>query len=284
MLFDTCRFCEHVNPPDARFCNACGGPLHLLPCSSCGAVNDVTANTCYQCHSPLPGRGKAAPEVPQPLAGPPKALPRPHARIILGSAILAVLTLASYFGYRQASHLNAAQPTHASSRLDGRGIPDDTGVISRNAVASDMAPGKRDDGIQPVSTAAAQPRIPFAGAAPETASQPREGRQSEESRAARVATAPLARTKGTNEGRASEREQSRAVACTESVAALGLCTLKPAQTTGADVAVAIKPVIARSKAADAGRAGRQEGRRQDLCTEGATALGLCTPRPTQEGK
>jgi ribosomal protein L40E len=49
-----CRFCDHDNPPGARFCNACGSPLYLKPCSQCDAVNESAATQCYQCGAPLP--------------------------------------------------------------------------------------------------------------------------------------------------------------------------------------------------------------------------------------
>ena len=50
-----CPFCEQVNPPAAKFCNACGAPMHLVPCARCGAVNDPKAATaCYQCGAALP--------------------------------------------------------------------------------------------------------------------------------------------------------------------------------------------------------------------------------------
>ena len=48
-----CRFCDHDNPPDARFCNACGSPLYLKPCPQCEAVNDSAALQCYQCGAAL---------------------------------------------------------------------------------------------------------------------------------------------------------------------------------------------------------------------------------------
>jgi Double zinc ribbon len=51
-----CSFCQHANPPDAKFCNACGAPLYLLPCPHCGAVNDATATVCHQCAGKLQGR------------------------------------------------------------------------------------------------------------------------------------------------------------------------------------------------------------------------------------
>jgi hypothetical protein len=48
-----CRFCDHENPNDARFCNACGSPLHLKPCPRCESVNDVAAEQCYECGASL---------------------------------------------------------------------------------------------------------------------------------------------------------------------------------------------------------------------------------------
>jgi ribosomal protein L40E len=49
-----CGFCHHGNPESSRFCNSCGAPLAVEPCSKCGAVNDVTASTCQKCEAPLP--------------------------------------------------------------------------------------------------------------------------------------------------------------------------------------------------------------------------------------
>lgn len=53
MLRRECPYCEHVNPPGSKFCNACGAPLHLLPCSHCGAVNDAAAKACRECGAAL---------------------------------------------------------------------------------------------------------------------------------------------------------------------------------------------------------------------------------------
>ena len=284
MFPDTCRFCEHVNPPDAKFCNACGGALHLVPCSRCGAVNDVTATSCYQCHSPLPGRGNSAPEVPQPAAEAPRALPRPRTRIIVGTAIFAVVVGAGYLSYRQASIPGETQSLDTSNRVDNRSGFDSAGAIPGNAIASNMTPAKRGDSVRTVSTATEQPKIPLAGAAPAAASQPPERRQPVEPRAAKAATTPVARLKSTNEGRVAERAPSRQEACTKAVAALGLCTLKPAQEMGTASAATVKPVIARSEANDPGKAGKREVQRQDACTDGVAALGLCAPGPKQEGK
>jgi ribosomal protein L40E len=63
-----CPLCEHVNPPDAKFCNACGTAIDLVPCPGCGAVNDPTATSCHQCAAALP---QSAPgELARPVSGP----------------------------------------------------------------------------------------------------------------------------------------------------------------------------------------------------------------------
>jgi hypothetical protein len=49
MSAPTCRFCRHVNPAGAKFCNECGSPLHLRPCPSCEAITDAAAQACHQC-------------------------------------------------------------------------------------------------------------------------------------------------------------------------------------------------------------------------------------------
>ena len=48
-----CNFCTHDNPEGSRFCNACGSPLNLTQCSSCEAINSVSAEECFQCGAPL---------------------------------------------------------------------------------------------------------------------------------------------------------------------------------------------------------------------------------------
>ena len=58
-----CPICGHGNPDDARFCNACGAPLYLVPCSRCGAMNDRASAQCHECGTPLTHRsaGQATP-------------------------------------------------------------------------------------------------------------------------------------------------------------------------------------------------------------------------------
>lgn len=51
MLPSLCPFCDAANPADAKFCNACGSPLHLKPCKKCGAVTEAAATRCGVCGS-----------------------------------------------------------------------------------------------------------------------------------------------------------------------------------------------------------------------------------------
>lgn len=51
MLPLLCPFCDAANPADAKFCNACGSPLHLKPCKKCGAVTEAAATRCGVCGS-----------------------------------------------------------------------------------------------------------------------------------------------------------------------------------------------------------------------------------------
>ncbi|MEF8700022.1 MAG: zinc ribbon domain-containing protein [Candidatus Accumulibacter sp. UW26] len=53
MLSHQCLFCDHENPPDARFCNDCGSPVDMQACNACGAINKRTSSHCYKCGSAL---------------------------------------------------------------------------------------------------------------------------------------------------------------------------------------------------------------------------------------
>lgn len=50
-----CSFCQHGNPVDAKFCNACGASLELQLCE-CGAIDKVSATNCHKCGKPFPPR------------------------------------------------------------------------------------------------------------------------------------------------------------------------------------------------------------------------------------
>jgi hypothetical protein len=48
-----CRFCRHVNPSSAKYCNECGASIALQPCSACDAINSGDALVCHVCTAPL---------------------------------------------------------------------------------------------------------------------------------------------------------------------------------------------------------------------------------------
>ena len=70
MLRPQCPYCERVNPSGSKFCNACGAPLHLVPCRHCGAVNDAGATKCYQCGTALGAREGSAFTAPSSVSHP----------------------------------------------------------------------------------------------------------------------------------------------------------------------------------------------------------------------
>jgi hypothetical protein len=68
MFRSECPICEHVNPAESRFCNACGAPLHLAPCPRCGTINGLGAQDCYKCGAALMVRSADALAAGTPLA------------------------------------------------------------------------------------------------------------------------------------------------------------------------------------------------------------------------
>jgi len=87
-----------------------------------------------------------------------------------------------------------------------------------------------------------------------------------------VRTAPVARPQAINTGRAGERKPPRPEACTEGVAALGLCATK---------AEAAAPGNKNLQTTDVGQEGAKEPADPRTCTNALAALGLCTLKPAQ---
>ena len=281
MSLNSCPFCEQVNPAGAKFCNACGGALHLVACPRCGAVSDVTATTCYQCHSQLPERGTVELGTAAPVAEVSKALPRRTPRVIAGTAVLAAIVVLGYYSVRQLPPVDAPEPQPASSEASGRGSSAGAGVIRQDATARDSTLGKAADSAAPASPATAPPENPLAGPTPAAAIPPRAGRETVELRQEKAAAGLSARPPAVDAATAGRRAPPRQELCTQAAAALGLCTMTPDQKKQAEAAAALKAAIARPQATDAGKAGGQEPPRQEACTEAVAALGLCAPAPTQ---
>jgi hypothetical protein len=269
MSLNRCPFCKHENPADSKFCNGCGAPLHLVPCPHCGVVNDVTQVTCYECRSPLQQPAGEGPDAAPTAAAIALSLPRRNSRVLAGVAVLSAIAVLGYYGYREFSLADAPRPPAASSDAGGRGGAASAGTIVRDTTTSDAAPAKMDDSARPAGTATSPPETPLAGPTRAAAVEPRVEPRAAESRETKHAAGPIVRP-ATGAGKAGGKEPPLREACTEALAALGLCVSKPAAGPAA-----------RVQATDAGKAGAREPPRQEACTEAVAALGLCVPRPTQ---
>ena len=250
MALTRCRYCEHDNPADSKFCNSCGGalnlPVHLASCARCGTVNPAKATVCCWCGGQLSAR---------------RSLPRRRSRAIVGTAVLAAVAVLGYYAYRQGSYADAPQPPVASSVSSGRVAPADAGFLGGEAAAGDPKSARADDGALPTGPATSPFVTPPAEPVRAVANQPRASRQPVKSQ----------------ETKAGDPEPSRSEACTEAAATLGLCAPKPAQKKDRETAA----VEAAPKRPQATGAGGQEPPRPQACTEAVAALGLCTPTPTQ---
>jgi len=280
MLMNSCPYCEQGNPADAKFCNACGGALHLMPCPRCGAVSDVTATVCYQCNGQLRGRKTDALDAALPAAETSRPVPRWRSPLIVGTAALVAITVLGYYGYRQSSPVDVRQPPAASSEAGDRSGPAGAGAIVLDGQAGGTVRAKADDGAESARPAFSPP-TPLVDQAPAAASERRADRPPLELRQAKAAAGPIGRPQATAARKAGVQAPARQEVCTEAVAALGLCTMTPEERKAAEAAAALKAAIGRPATADPGKAGAQESPPKDECTEAVTALGLCTRTSTQ---
>lgn len=265
MALTKCKYCEHGNPPDSKYCNACGGILTLAPCPHCGAVSEVTATTCYQCGGSLQESSKDAivPALPAaPISRP--SLRQPSLAIV-GTVVVAIVAFIGYYAYRHYSLVSLPPSSAANTEAKGRSGPVEPastpGPAATPTVSVIATP------TSAVSPAGAIPAPPTPPATPQMTER-RASRQPVEPSAAAVA-APVARPQTTNGGTAGELGPPRLGPCTERVAALGLCTPKPVPKNEAETAAAVPAaVVARPQTNNGG----------EPCAEALAALGLCTPK------
>jgi hypothetical protein len=272
MLLSQCPSCGYVNPADSNICSGCslplrGVPSHLAPCPVCGALNGVAATPCWACDANLEIRtsgfthllladrdGDAilpsgpASEVAGsgvlPVSA--KNLSRQRFGLIIGSAVLATLAAFGYSAYRQRSIVDSP----ASAALPAAAADPDL------AAADDAKKGKADKGAELPGIATSSPLATPAAAARATASNV--GTDQDVVNPPKAVSAGAAAVKGqktTNAAARIERQLPGLGPCTESVAAIGLCTRTERQSPG------LGP-----------------------CTEANAALGLCTPVSTRPGQ
>jgi hypothetical protein len=104
-----CAFCEHVNPPGAKYCNECAADLALVLCGQCAAVNRRGMSNCHKCGAtlvePRPQTEPPAPSVPATVPPPPRS------RRLLGAllALAGAIALGAWYFGDQAKDLLAAR-------------------------------------------------------------------------------------------------------------------------------------------------------------------------------
>ena len=255
-----CQYCEHANPADAKFCAGCGAPLHLIPCPHCGAVNQKTSKTCYQCHgelresteillanAPANASEEAANDaesaaLPSPYT--PQPPPRQRQPVFVVVIIFLAFTAAAYFAYQQ------------RGTVDGKANPADVGTVPgktpdaspANASAGEInkvLPASQPPAMAPAPTPAdAAKTLSSEQTAPSAALNNRKVDDTREAPTpANRASAGRSRS-GTNRRDAQaepavsteiftpasgriEKKSPPIRPCTEAIAALGLCSAAP---------------------------------------------------------
>lgn len=187
-----------------------------------------------------------------------KPLTRPPLRITAGvlAAGAVVAAVLAVLGYRAYEMLSYSDIPIAKVRVS----PAASGEVrARETAGSDSSAGR-------IAAAIDAPAVkPDGGAAfPGAAALPTEAAPMA---AARVpSAAPRANAQTAAARKAVVREAPRAEPCTEAIAAIGLCTLRPGQAMAARAAPAVDGKTAPRAQPGAGP-----------CTEALTVLGLCTP-------
>lgn len=169
-----CGFCGHCNPHGANFCNDCGSPLHLKPCTGCDAVDRQDALNCRSCGQAFddaPAAQTLYPGHPHPARATRRCAKHGHAALI--AAGLCTLGAWTYTVYRDKpplletptqafsqTRLDAAPSTGHSSEQDGVGVElgADVAAVTSPRVATEPFAS----GLAPASQAAA-PQQPADG-------------------------------------------------------------------------------------------------------------------------
>ncbi|MFN3812812.1 MAG: zinc ribbon domain-containing protein [Roseateles asaccharophilus] len=234
-----CPFCEHRSPSGSKFCNQCGAALHLQPCRHCGALNDVTqTRECARCHQDLgplepeplqadpPVSGALSPRPALPLvselvvdrdwrlAGEPSSASTrgPRWPWLLAPGLL-LAGLSAWAGYRLALHQAAAQPPAPAVLSAG------PAASAPGALAPPTPTPTLNTSVEPVR-ASAPPTLPAPAAVAATASSappPAAAGAVLRNPPRPAVVAPPAALPG---------RAASAAACSEAMAALGLCAYR----------------------------------------------------------
>lgn len=164
MATTRCTFCQHDNPDDAQFCNACGSSLKLQLCEGCGAINDITAPACHKCGKPFPqvvanaapgtnGDPEQVPAGETPAALPPgRSAPQVDVRTtLIGLVVLALLAALAYLALRPADE---PAPPPAAAGTVAPAAPAAPAAVSSVPDARETAP---EPPVEPVVEPVVEP-------------------------------------------------------------------------------------------------------------------------------
>jgi hypothetical protein len=160
MMTLLCFCCEHRNPAGARFCNACGTPLHLKPCKRCETINERAAAHCHRCGETFElefvtldeaAQLSGADIAPLPAASTvdsgPEGTPARRVRVYLLAAGIAMAAItATWFGARLSEPSEAAIAATPSVPAPGAhaSLPGDEPAPVRAASAVEAIPEPGD--------------------------------------------------------------------------------------------------------------------------------------------
>ena len=246
-----CQYCEHANAADANFCTGCGAPLHLIPCPQCGAVNQKTSKTCYQCHGQLresteillagapataseeaagnaESRAMSSPYVVQP--------PTPQRQpIYVVTIVLVAFAAAAYFAYQQRGVVATKEPA-----VNAAGAINKPAVAPAPAVANTptQTPAAAEKNTAEPQVASPVAPLQTKGDVPRDAASQLDGqpagvrktggrRRAQAEATASLPEVPAAVSIAPSSVNGSEKPAPRTRLCTEAIAALGLCTTGP---------------------------------------------------------
>ncbi|MEQ1518262.1 MAG: zinc ribbon domain-containing protein [Usitatibacteraceae bacterium] len=258
-----CQYCEHANPVDAKFCAGCGAPLHLIPCPHCGAVNQKSSKSCYQCHGELresteillasvpasaaevAAGDAASTSLAAPYAAPPPAKVAQRQPLFVVAIILAAFAAAAYFAYQQRSHVAikttpVPNPSPSpESATPATASPPNLSAGAINKATTEAKPTANIEAATAVPAKDAPPGQPALAIDSKLgnidelresakASKPASGTARSRASARAAQQEPVEPTASANGSRAGlEKRPPRVSTCTDSLAALGLCTPGP---------------------------------------------------------
>jgi hypothetical protein len=250
MALTKCEYCEHGNPHDSKYCNACGATLTLAPCPHCGAVIEVTATACYQCrrskeesseYALVPEADRARSRAEMDLKNDLRMDKLESALVLKKVSEKSTLPALKDLTTKVTSFKTDFAATRHSLAISG------TVVVAIVAFIGYYAYGHYSLVSPPPSSAANREAKGRSGAVP-PASTPGP---------AATASVPVTATPA-----------SAVSPCTERVAALGLCTPGAVRKNEAEAAAAVPAAVARPQTSNGGAP----------CTVAVAALGLCTPQ------